>query len=87
MQLKQIFFYFQIDQPSYGIDQEFLTTNENDNKTIMAYLKYMINVAILFGADTLTAAIEMQNALDFEIELSKVIVLTRFIKLINTTII
>lgn len=62
--------FFQVDQPSYGIDQEYFTKGED--KTIKAYLAYMINVAIMFGADPINAAIDMTNVLQFETKLANV---------------
>lgn len=39
---------------------------------LLAYHRYMTQIAILLGADKETAAIEMQNVIDFEVSLANV---------------
>lgn len=39
---------------------------------LMAYHRYMTQIAILLGADKATAATEMQDVIDFEVSLANV---------------
>lgn len=42
------------------------------SKDLMAYHRYMTQIAILLGADKETAATEMQDVIDFEVSLANV---------------
>ena len=44
----------------------------NDTEYKRAYLKYMINVARLLGANQTTAKTEMTEVLEFEVKLARV---------------
>ena len=65
-------FLFQLDQPSLGMPSPEYFLKEQDALYKDAYLRFMINVAVLLGADREEATREMQNVLDFEIKLANV---------------
>ncbi|KAG5671202.1 hypothetical protein PVAND_001411 [Polypedilum vanderplanki] len=60
-----------IDQTDFGLNIEYLLKGLNDS-VVEAYLNYMIDVAVMFGADKKRAEKEMKEALEFEIELAKI---------------
>lgn len=43
------------------------------DRDVQAYLEYMVDVAVLLGADKTAAKIQMTEALMFEIELAKIL--------------
>lgn len=43
-----------------------------DGEVVKAYYNYLVDVAIIFGADKSTAEKEIKDAVDFEINLTKV---------------
>jgi len=59
-----------IDQASLGQAQVYLVQGMQD-RTVAAYYKYMVNVAVFLGADRATAEREMMESLEFEMELAK----------------
>lgn len=61
----------QVDQTSLGLDREYLIQGLN-NEVVKAYYEYLVDLAVMFGADRSTAEIEMKGALDFEIVLAEV---------------
>jgi len=60
-----------IDQASLGLSREYLI-NEMEEPFVQAYHAYQIDLAHLFGADSLVAATQMRQALDFEIALARI---------------
>lgn len=61
----------QIDRPKLGLSTPFLIREFNDT-FVKAYYKYMIDVAVLLGADKTNAQEEMMKLMEFHIELAKV---------------
>lgn len=62
---------FQLDQASLGLSREYLV-KDTDDKIVAAYYKYMVDIAVLFGADRQRATKELRESLDFEIGLAKI---------------
>ncbi|KAJ8929212.1 hypothetical protein NQ314_018091 [Rhamnusium bicolor] len=58
-----------LDQASLGLRREFLTKGLDD-KIVRAYYNYMVDIAVLFGADRDSAVRELRESLDFEIKLA-----------------
>lgn len=63
--------HFQIDQPSFGLSREFLIKGIED-KIVKAYYDYMVDTAVIYGADRAVAETELLEALNFEIALANV---------------
>ena len=61
----------QIDQPTLGLSREYLVEGPED-KGVKAYLKYMVDIAVLLGATEESAKQDMKEALDLEIEVAKI---------------
>ncbi|KAF2900310.1 hypothetical protein ILUMI_05875 [Ignelater luminosus] len=59
-----------IDQSYLGLNREYLVKGL-DNKIVQAYYDYLVDLAVIFGADKLTAEKEIRDALEFEINLAK----------------
>jgi membrane metallo-endopeptidase-like protein 1 len=60
-----------LDQASLGLRREFLTKGFSD-KLVNAYYEYMVDIAVLFGADKERAASELKESLSFEIKLANI---------------
>ncbi|XP_065215808.1 neprilysin-2 isoform X2 [Planococcus citri] len=60
-----------IDQASLGLSREYLVKGL-DEKIVAAYYKYMVDIAVLFGADRNRATKELRESLDFEIQLANI---------------
>ncbi|XP_026818640.1 neprilysin-2-like [Rhopalosiphum maidis] len=60
-----------LDEPVLGLNSQYLI-NGTDNKLVDAYYRYMVDIAVLFGADRQSAAKELKESLDFEISLAKI---------------
>ncbi|CAH1183162.1 unnamed protein product [Phaedon cochleariae] len=60
-----------IDQASLGLRREFLTKGLDD-KIVKAYYDYMVDLAVLFGADRDRAVRELRESLEFEIKLANI---------------
>ncbi|XP_031638615.1 neprilysin-2-like [Contarinia nasturtii] len=60
-----------VSQPSFGISQKFLLRGMEDTN-VKAYYDFMVDVAVIFGANKRNAEIELLDALQFEIELAKI---------------
>jgi len=58
-----------IDQASLGMSREYLI-NGMDDDDVTSYYNYMVNVAVLLGADRVKAEKELKESLLFEIELA-----------------
>lgn len=61
----------QLDQPTLGISREYLINGLQD-KISRAYYSYMVDIAVLFGANTEAAIMEMKEAFIFETKLARV---------------
>lgn len=64
-------FLFQLDQASLGLRREFLIKGFDD-KLVRAYYDYMIDIAVLFGADKNRAIRELKQVVEFEMQLANV---------------
>lgn len=62
---------FQLDQASLGLRREFLTKGF-DEKLVKAYYDYMVDIAVLFGAERERATKELKDSLEFEMKLANV---------------
>lgn len=58
-----------IDQASLGMSREYLINGLEDDD-VTSYYNYMVNVAVLLGADRGRAERELKESLEFEIELA-----------------
>lgn len=63
--------YSQIDQPNLGLSREYITKGNNDT-IVQAYHKYMVDVAVIMGADPDRAWTQLNETLQFEIALANV---------------
>ena len=61
--------FFRIIQASLGMSREYLV-NGIEDEDVNSYYNYMVNVAVLLGADRVTAERELRESLLFEIELA-----------------
>lgn len=61
----------QIGRASPGLDKELLLKGVNDTN-VQAYLQFMIDVAVMFGANRTSAQDEMLKVLEFEESLAEV---------------
>lgn len=69
--MKFITFTFQLDQASLGLSREYLVKGLSD-RIVKAYYDYMVDVAVILGANRETAAEELRQSLDFEMKLANV---------------
>lgn len=60
-----------LDQASLGLRREFLTKGLDD-KIVRAYYNYMVDIAVLFGADKERAVRELRESLEFEMKLANI---------------
>ncbi|CAH1111368.1 unnamed protein product [Psylliodes chrysocephalus] len=60
-----------LDQASLGLRREFLIKGFED-KIVKAYYDYMVDLAVLFGADRQKATTELKASLEFEMQLAKI---------------
>lgn len=67
----QSYFPFQIDQAATGVSREYLVIGLED-KIVKAYFEYMVDMAVIFGAERQRALRELRDSLDFEIALANV---------------
>lgn len=61
----------QIDQSALGLSREYLTKGLSD-KIVKAYYEYMVDMAVIYGADRTRAERELMDSLNFEIALANV---------------
>lgn len=61
----------QIDQSALGLSREYLTKGLSD-KIVKAYYEYMVDMAVIYGADKARAERELLDSLNFEIALANV---------------
>lgn len=64
-------FFFKIGPASYNSYKEYLI-NGFDNKIVKAYYEYIVDVAVIFGADRKRAERELKDSLDFELAMKNV---------------
>lgn len=60
-----------LDQPDFGLSKEYLV-NGTVHKLVKEYFKYMIDAALLLGADEDVAKEQLEEVLNFEIGLAKI---------------
>ena len=60
---------FRLDQPQLGLEREYLIAGFND-KYVQNYYQYMVNSAVLLGANKTRAMAELKESLFFEIALA-----------------
>lgn len=60
-----------MDQSSLGLSREYLVKGLDD-KIVSAYYSYMVDMAVIYGADKKVAEQELKDALNFEITLANV---------------
>lgn len=63
--------YLQFDEPTLGLSREFLLRGLGDS-VVQAYFEYMVDLAIIFGADGDRAKEELLDVLQFEINIANV---------------
>lgn len=61
----------QIDQSALGLSREYLTKGLAD-KIVKAYYEYMVDMAVIYGAERSRAESELMDSLNFEIALANV---------------
>lgn len=61
----------QLDQAWLSLPREYLTKGL-DNEVVSAYFEYMVDIAVILGAERDTALEDMRAALNFEIVLANV---------------
>lgn len=69
------FFIDQIDRPDFGLSEKF-TLQGFDHARVKQYYNFMVDVAVIYGANRSFAEREMHDVLEFKTNLAKVIVLT-----------
>lgn len=62
---------FQLDEPKLELGREYLINGLEDD-AVKAYYKFMVENAIVFGANRSQAESEMREALELEIQLANV---------------
>lgn len=62
---------FQVDQSLLGLDREFLIKGLDD-KVVKAYYDYMVDIAVIYGAERGRATRDLLESLNFEIALANV---------------
>ncbi|XP_072440832.1 phosphate-regulating neutral endopeptidase PHEX isoform X2 [Chiloscyllium punctatum] len=67
---------FKLDQGSVFLpsEEDYLTNSTEAEKSRHALLQLMIDIAVLLGANTTTAQIDMQSALEFETQVAKILI-------------
>lgn len=61
----------QLDQSAIGLSREYLVKGIED-KIVSAYYDYMVDLAVIYGADRSRATKELMDSLNFEIALANV---------------
>lgn len=56
----------------FGLPTKFLLNGLNDTN-VRAYYDFMVDAAVIFGANKSAAEVELRDALQFEIELANVL--------------
>lgn len=60
-----------LDQSAIGLSREYLVKGFNET-LVDAYYKYMVDIAVLFGADKERAKSELRDSLQFEMDLANI---------------
>ncbi|XP_018313637.1 LOW QUALITY PROTEIN: membrane metallo-endopeptidase-like 1 [Mycetomoellerius zeteki] len=60
-----------LDQAALGLSREYLSKGFNE-KIVQAYYKYMVDIAVILGADSDRARTELKESLEFEIKLANI---------------
>lgn len=63
---------FQIDQLNLALPSREYYLKNSSKSDLQAYLNYMTKIALLVGADPATVSVDIQEVLDFEIQLANV---------------
>lgn len=66
-----LYLYLQIDQAALGLSREYLSKGFED-KIVKAYYEYMIDIAVIYGADRSRAERELMESIEFEMKLANV---------------
>jgi len=61
----------QLDQATLGLSREYLSKGFDD-KIVQAYYRYMVDIAVILGANRERARTELKESLEFEIQLANV---------------
>ena len=61
----------QVDQASLGISREYLSKGFGE-KIVDAYYNYLVDIAIILGADPKRAKEEIRESVEFEMKLANV---------------
>lgn len=69
--MEENFVLKQVDQPDFGLAREFLL-NDLDPVMQQHYYDYMVDMAVIFGANVTTAPYELLDVLHFERALANV---------------
>lgn len=66
-----MFFFLQLDQAALGLSREYLSKGFDD-KIVQAYYSYMVDIAVILGANKTDAKTELKESLEFEMKLANV---------------
>lgn len=66
----------QMDTATFGLDSQFLLKGI-ENSNVKSYSNFMVDAAVILGADRKTAEHELRDSLQFEMNLAKVFSLAR----------
>merc|ERR1719370_1749364 len=61
-----------IDQPNLGLSREYLMEGK-EAKSVIAYLNFMVDIAVLLGADQTLAEKDMSEVLDLELQVAEIL--------------
>lgn len=64
-------FFLQLDQAALGLSREYLSKGFDD-KIVQAYYSYMVDIAVILGANKTDAKTELKESLEFEMKLANV---------------
>lgn len=63
--------FLQLDQAALGLSREYLSKDFTD-KIVQAYYSYMVDIAVILGANKTDAEVELRESLEFEMNLANV---------------
>ena len=61
----------QLDEPNLGLSREYLTKGFDD-EIVQAYYSFMVDIAVMLGAEKDRAMTELKKSLHFEMKLAEV---------------
>lgn len=64
-------YLLQIDQAALGLSREYLSKGFED-KIVKSYYEYMVDMAVIYGANRKRAERELMESLEFEMKLANV---------------